>query len=250
MADPNRATGGSSAPLDDPSGGRLPQPPRAFRRAESIRRRRAERLGLRERQRRERLRTRIGVGALAVLAVGGLAFGAYTTLQEQRLRQPPAGVETTQDLARDHVEGDVAYQSIPPVGGEHAPIWQNCGFYDAPVAEETAVHSLEHGAVWITYRPDLDAAQKARLAELAGQQSYVLVSAFPGLPSPVVASAWNHQLVLESADDPRLTEFVAMLQKGSEAPEPGAPCSGGSSDLAAVFAPTLASVAEGVARRP
>jgi hypothetical protein len=229
MADPNRATGGSSAPLDDPSGGRLPQPPRAFRRAESIRRRRAERLGLRERQRRERLRTRIGVGALAVLAVGGLAFGAYTTLQEQRLRQPPAGVETTQDLARDHVEGDVAYQSIPPVGGEHAPIWQNCGFYDAPVAEETAVHSLEHGAVWIAYRPDLPPEDVRHLRAMAEDQAYVLVSPVNDLPSPLVAAAWGKRLVLESVASTDLEQFVRAFRLGPQTPERGATCTGGTS---------------------
>jgi hypothetical protein len=54
-----------------------------------------------------------------------------------------------------HTDGDVDYAQTPPVGGEHNPVWQNCGFYQEPVRDETAVHSLEHGAVWITYSPDI-----------------------------------------------------------------------------------------------
>jgi hypothetical protein len=167
-----------------------------------------------------------------VLAVGRLAFAAYTTLQEQRLRQPPAGVETTQDLARDHVEGDVAYQSIPLAGGEHAPTWQNCGFYDAPVAEETAVHSLEHGAVWIAYRPDLPPEDLRRLRAMADDQAYVLVSPVNDLPSPLVATAWGRRLVLESAASADLEQFVRAFRQGPQTPERGATCTGGTSATA------------------
>ena len=50
----------------------------------------------------------------------------------------------------------------------HNPHWQNCmgDVYTAPIANEHAMHSLEHGAVWITYRPDLPADQ----VEPAGQE--------------------------------------------------------------------------------
>jgi hypothetical protein len=57
-----------------------------------------------------------------------------------------------------HVGGNIDYDQdlgIPPAGGPHNPSWQNCGFYDELVRDENAVHSLEHGAVWITYQPDL-----------------------------------------------------------------------------------------------
>ncbi len=54
-----------------------------------------------------------------------------------------------------HLEEPVTYTENPPVGGVHNPVWQNCGYYAAPIPNETAVHSLEHGAIWITYQPDL-----------------------------------------------------------------------------------------------
>ena len=64
-------------------------------------------------------------------------------------------VKTFEDLERDHVETAVEYPQTPSVGGDHNPAWQNCGFYDSEVAPENATHSLEHGAVWIGYSPDL-----------------------------------------------------------------------------------------------
>ena len=87
------------------------------------------------------------------------------------------------------------------------------------------MHSLEHGAVWITYQPDLPAAEKEALRTLAADQPYLLVSPYPGLDSPLVASAWGAQLRLEQADDPRLPAFIARY--AGNGPEPGATCDTG-----------------------
>jgi Protein of unknown function (DUF3105) len=132
-------------------------------------------------------------------------------------------------LRRRHVEHPVRYEQSPPVGGKHAPYWQDCGFYSKPVRNENAVHSMEHGAVWITYRPGLPEKQVDKLRQMAESQTQVLVSPYPDLPSPVVASAWGEQLRLDSATDPRLKQFVKIFRRGSQAPEPDAPCTGGKS---------------------
>jgi len=139
----------------------------------------------------------------------------------------PAGVQSYQVSTRNHVLGDVAYAQTPPVGGDHAPIWQNCKFYDRPIANENGVHSLEHGAVWITYRPNLPQQQLDLLRRLASRQTYVLISPFPDLPAPVVASAWGRQLRLASATDRRLDQFVRAFRLGDQAPERGGGCTGG-----------------------
>ena len=138
-----------------------------------------------------------------------------------------SGVQTFGPLPRNHVQGRVQYAQTPPVGGDHSAIVQNCGFYAEPVPSEQAVHSMEHGAVWITYRPDLSVTQVDVLRRLAQGHDYVLVGPFPGLPSPVVASAWSVQLRLPSATDPRLSAFVRRYSEGPQAPERGALCSGG-----------------------
>jgi hypothetical protein len=151
---------------------------------------------------------------------------AVLDVREQGGSTAPNGVTSFKDLSRAHTDGPVDYPQTPPVGGPHNPVPQNCGFYSKPITNENAVHSMEHGAVWITYRPDLPRDQVEKIQSLA-QKSYVLASPYPSLPAPVVASAWGKQLKLNSANDPRLEQFVSAYRQGPQTPEPGAACSGG-----------------------
>src|SRR5439155_7596819 len=115
--------------------------------------------------------------ALALLATGcssdGGASQASTTSTSVDL---DARVKTYVVPSRNHVAGPVDYPQKPPVGGDHAPVWQNCGLYSQPVPTERAVHSMEHGAVWITYRPGLPKSQVDVLRALARSTPYVLVA--------------------------------------------------------------------------
>jgi hypothetical protein len=163
---------------------------------------------------------------LALLTAMMLAM-ALLTIVPAFAQTLPEGVESFEIPSRFHTEGPVSYQPIPPIGGDHAPVWQNCGFYDAPIRNENAVHSLEHGVVWITYQPTLSPDQVEALRGLASSHSHVLVSPYPGLPAPVIASAWGRQLRLEGVYDPRLEQFVSSFERGPQSPEPGGPCTGG-----------------------
>jgi putative peptide zinc metalloprotease protein len=142
-------------------------------------------------------------------------------------RTPPAGVKTYDVASNRHVKGPVSYPQSPPVGGPHDPLWQNCGFYDQPLRNENAVHSLEHGAVWITYRPGLPEDQVRSLQGLARRESRVLISPYPNLPSPVVLSAWGRQLKIDSVRDARLDRFLRAYIDNRHIPEPGGPCTKG-----------------------
>lgn len=224
------ATGAGRAPAEV-SGAEVGQPRRAERRPEMVRQRREERRHAYEKQRRQWLITRVAFAVVGLLVVGGLAFGIYRWNRDQQLNTVPDGVQNFQYAGSDHtgsLEETVAYEESPPVGGRHAPspYWQNCGFYDGPIQNESAVHSMEHGAVWITYRPDLPAEQIEVLRGKA-EQSYILVSAYEDQEAPVVASSWNHQLELEGAEDERLDQFIRSFREGPDTPERGAVCSGG-----------------------
>ena len=171
------------------------------------------------------------VGAIIVLFVAGFIALAVVDARQQSAGGAPDDVKTYDvGPGGEHTTADVDYEQNPPAGGEHNPVWQNCGYYDEPVRNETAVHSLEHGAVWITYSPDLPQDQKDEIRSLVEGQTCMLASPHPDLPTPVVASAWGKQLTLESADSPDLERFVRAYRQGPQTQEPGATCAGGTSD--------------------
>jgi hypothetical protein len=169
------------------------------------------------------------IGLIAAAFVAGFAALVIVDARQKTATTTPPGEVRTYDVgaANRHTEDDVDYAQSPPTGGVHNPVWQNCGFYQEPVRDENAVHSLEHGAVWITYSPDLPQDEIERLRDLAQSQTYLLVSPYPDQPYPVVATAWGKQLSLESAENPELERFIGTYNQGPQTPEPGAPCTGG-----------------------
>ena len=137
------------------------------------------------------------------------------------------GMESFAELGREHVLSTVAFPELPPVSGDHSEDLTNCGVYMQPVDTWRAVHSLEHGAVWVTYQTELPASELDTLTSNAAANAYEILSPYPDLPAPTIATAWGKRLQVESAADPRLSEFLSTYLQGPQTPEPGAPCSGG-----------------------
>src|SRR5680860_1900513 len=167
---------------------------RTERRAELFDKRREDRKKAPAKQKRDRLITKAVLSAVAGLIVIGLAYGIITWIQDRENRQRPEGVTTYAYAGGEHTSDAVPYEESPPVGGPHDGAWQTCDFYDGVIRNENAVHSLEHGVVWITYRPDIAEEEIDRLRDVRGADQYILVSEYADQESPIVATAWNNQL--------------------------------------------------------
>jgi hypothetical protein len=124
------------------------------------------------------------------------------------------GVTYKAESKHNHVATAVKYNTSPPIGGDHSPIWADCAgtVYPKAIANENAVHMLEHGAVWITYKPGLPAAQVAALSKLVSGIDRMAMSPYPGLKTNISLQAWNYQLFVNSASDPRIRHFIDALR--------------------------------------
>ncbi|MER7914998.1 MULTISPECIES: DUF3105 domain-containing protein [unclassified Streptomyces] len=132
-------------------------------------------------------------------------------------------------LSRTHVTTPVSYPMHPPVGGNHNPVWADCNgdVYTQQLHDENAVHSLEHGAVWVTYTPKAAKADVEALAAKVKKTPYSLMSPYENQAAPLILSAWGHQVAVKSASDPEVDKFFADFVQGPQTPEPGASCTGG-----------------------
>jgi hypothetical protein len=153
----------------------------------------------------------IGLGVMVVLVM--------------RQPAPISGLQLYGRQLRGHNNSIIVEPGeLPPVGGVHYDAWQTCGIYTAPIDPGNAIHSLEHGAVWITYQPDLPAEQVEQLQNLVRGEPYLLLSPYPEQHSPVVLTAWAAQLEVGSAADERLETFIQRYRLGPSTPERGGAC--------------------------
>ena len=212
----------------------VPQQTRAERQArrpDMIRQRKEDRLKTYERQKRQALFTKIGFGVLAVLVVLGAGWWGYGQWQTSRVSEDVQTYFGVSDFAGLHESGDILYEQVPPVGGPHNAVWQNCGFYSQYLNNVNAAHSLEHGAVWITYDPDKITDEELQTLKDKTKKTYVLVSPYPGIDAPVIASVWGKQIKLDGANDSRLDAFIKNYRQNPDnTPERGALCTLGTSE--------------------
>ncbi|WP_344483094.1 DUF3105 domain-containing protein [Glycomyces endophyticus] len=123
------------------------------------------------------------------------------------------------------------YEMTPPAGGNHLGQWQTCtgSVYDAPLVDGHAVHSLEHGAVWLTYDPELvEQAAVDALALLIQKRDYALMSPYPGQGVPVSLQSWGNRYQTDDPADQVIEDYLdEYVQNERFNPEAQAPCSGG-----------------------
>jgi hypothetical protein len=167
-------------------------------------------------------------------------YGDYMTVAAaiQAGEITPEDLEHPFVVQQDHV--DVAagwdgrnpvYELTPPAGGDHLGQWQTCtgSVYPAPIVDGNAVHSLEHGAVWLTYDPELvDEASAAALGLLITGRDYSLMSPYPGQGVAVSLQSWGNRYQTEDVADPMIEAYLdTYILNERFNPEAMATCSGG-----------------------
>ncbi|MDO8633633.1 MAG: DUF3105 domain-containing protein [Candidatus Wildermuthbacteria bacterium] len=152
-----------------------------------------------------------------------IAIGAIFFLNSKR-EAPGADLSRQMNDEGDaHVpEGtEVAYQSNPPTSGNHWPVPLTDGVYKTEKPDEALVHSMEHGRIWISYKPSLDADIIAKLEKLGDGQA-LIVTPRNANETDVALAAWTHLDTFNlnsdgTLDEKRIQDFISRYKnKGPE----------------------------------
>lgn len=155
--------------------------------------------------------------ATILILIGGVYWG---TKQNERLSRPLVGQEVAIE-SRNHVPDGtkIDYNSNPPAGGDHYARPQNAGVYDKAPADGNLVHSLEHGAVIVWYKPDVPKLDIEKLQKLYydASGSKKIMTPRENLDVPVALASWGRVLKLQTIDEKQIIDFFETnLGRGPE----------------------------------
>jgi len=188
---------------------------------------------IRKRQRRQKTRSNLIWGALAILGLGIIGVFIWQGAR-------PAVGEEVEIPANyiNHIEEGIdpgPLPSNPPAGGSHYANEFDAGFYNEdspqtqlPYPEGYIGHNLEHGYVVFWYNCDLVSENecstlKSEIRAVMDDFNGVKLIAFPwpSMDVPVAMTSWGRLQRFESFDPRTAAAFIQANR--NKAPEPNAP---------------------------
>ncbi|OGL36601.1 hypothetical protein A3A68_02130 [Candidatus Saccharibacteria bacterium RIFCSPLOWO2_01_FULL_48_13] len=174
------------------------------------------------------MNNKVFYGVIVLIAAGAIGFLVYKNVSSPP-EAPTLGSEHA-DQGVKHV-ADITqfkYNSNPPSSGDHYQSPSLKGFYEEELPDGNLIHNLEHGYVWVAYRPDLPADQVQKLKGLFSEPfsdpkfipSKAIVTKRPNNPAPISIVSWRWTMNLDNYDEEELTLFYR--QHVSKSPEAAA----------------------------
>ena len=172
------------------------------------------------------MKTPIIIGAIVVLLVFAFISSGKAKEDEQQAvdnlfdKEIVLNVQDFDDQGTEHISesGQFIYNSNPPTSGPHygqAPVW---GFYEDPIDDKSAIHAIEHGGVWVSYK-NLEQVEIDLLRSFAKNNSEsVIVTPRDKNDSRISAVAWTKLAQFENVDVDTLQKFLLLNKNNTHEP--------------------------------
>lgn len=153
----------------------------------------------------------IGVAVFAVLVLTGIIVLSRGSGGDSA-QGGVVGQEQTSE-GQQHIQNGQPhepYKTNPPNSGPHYTQPAEWGYYDQPLEDEQVVHNLEHGGIWISYKPSaLNNSQLEELKKLAKQYSgRIVVSPRTQSDSNLAVVSWTRLEKRDSWDKGIIEQFL------------------------------------------
>lgn len=168
--------------------------------------------------------TRMVVTMVCILAAAGLIYGGIRFAAYRTQSMPGVGYS---EQGRQHVaSGNVfEYNSNPPTSGPHfgePALW---GVYKEELTDEQLIHNLEHGGVWISYKPGIPDDIKQKLEGMHKKYgTKIIVAPRSKNDTDVALAVWTRldKFNISDFSEMRVEIFIRRL-RNRLGPEPLAP---------------------------
>lgn len=171
------------------------------------------------------MKSKVFYGVMAVLVISFVGLIFTKTLNKES-QQPSPGI-AHEDLGREHVQAKTYGGDEPPTSGPHATAlpW---GSYDREIADANTIHNLEHGGIYISYRPDLPKNDIEKIKALFikpfsnpdFKPNKVIIAPRANNKSSIVMSSWNKSEQFASYNQQLMIDY--HLKNFGNSPESGA----------------------------
>lgn len=138
---------------------------------------------------------------------------ADLSIPDESVRYPSQGQDHI-DVGQSHP----AYNSNPPTSGWHYVQPAPWGVYNEVLPDETLIHNLEHGGIWLSYQPDVSPEIIRQLEDITRRYpSHTIAAPRPQNDSPIAVAAWGRLLKMDTVDADQIYAFITRYrQNGPE----------------------------------
>jgi len=167
------------------------------------------------------------IPTLLLIGAGTWLLGSSSLIQPQDKSKPQEvsssveGVQEFDIVGENHIPQGTSgsgYNSNPPSSGPHWASPAEKGIYEQPIPDETALHNLEHGHIWIAYDPSIGDEVKSKLSEIVESDGWkIIMSPREGNDAKIALVGWGRVLNMDEPDYEKVKEFIRLYRnRGTE----------------------------------
>ena len=163
---------------------------------------------------------RLAVVVIIVVIFGGFLVWLAVYFQNSEKNLPGVFYPS---MGRNHIAAgthDPNYNSNPPTSGNHYPQDAEWGVYDKELPDETLIHNLEHGGIWISYKPGIPEDIRKKLEGFYKKWgNHIIVIPRLANDTDIALAAWTRldKFSVQEYSDEQVEQFIkAYRNKGPE----------------------------------
>lgn len=150
----------------------------------------------------------LGLVAVAIVAVSDPSSNENASLDNLPIQGKKVSIQGRQHIAEG--EDHPSYNSNPPTSGWHYDNQADWGFYEESLPDERAVHNLEHGGIWISYKKnEVSTSTLLSLKNLAQKYNHaVIITPRSENDTTIALASWGRLMKLDDLDKYKVENFI------------------------------------------